>query len=751
MLVAGLVAVVVGGALLADRAPAPESLLGRADVRPSLVATGPPPAGELRLAWEHGTDQDLAFSWLSGAPGGRVVDGVLDVDGRVALDLATGRPLAWFAQAEGPGGAGLVVDGDALLAVDVRSGSVLARRPLPTLDDGLRVVRVLGDTVAGLALLVAPEVRGPGEGAQILLLDDDLEVAGRLPDGQLVADRWLLRPVDDPEGGGPPGPALPQEAFEDFPHELLDVVDGTVVARLPERPRGPLVPLDGMLVGMVGRQLVDVAADDGASPLGVEEGALLLGGLDDRLVVALDRFGPTWAVVLVDPARPDAPQVLGEVDDPTVGGRTMPERVGAASGHVVAVQDGRVVAWDVTGQQVWTRRLAGAGSVRVAEGHVVVQPGEDGRRPSGAGGGTTVLDVRDGSTVWSLARTQRGLEPVVSVDDRVLIGFGGVLGSAGRPVGDWLDVVDGTTTDAPEGVVPRLDGGMFASLVGLVPVDGVPMAVAWAVDEQGDAWLGVGGAPLEVVEGLGDDEQQPAAQPIGAVPDGVLVQRPIPAVLAEGPPPLLLVDLGDRTVAEFDAAEAGRGAWVDDSLLLLPDGNTITAVEPGTTRAAWSTSMDGLVPVGVAGDAVVLAGPTRVRVLDRADGAVRVDRQLEAVAVASELAGDLLLRRMPDGRVVAVDLGDGEVRWSTGSGAAPVSTTAVMGDHLLLGTVGGRVVELAGDGRVVRDLEVGTGPVGSLALVDGTLVVTVDGVVRGFRTDATGVVESDRVDVPDAP
>ena len=143
----------------------------------------------------------------------------------------------------------------------------------------------------------------------------------------------------------------------------------------------------------------------------------------------------------------------------------------------------------------------------------------------------------------------------------------------------------------------------------------------------------------------------------------------------------------------------------------------------------------------------------RISTRTSADGRLRHALGGDRVLAGVHVLGDVVVLRAADGTVVAHGLVDGRVRWRVDDLPGAVSSTAVVGDHLLLGTADGQVVEVDADGAAVRRVAVGQGAVTGIGLVDGTLVVGVDGVLRGFRTDGTGTGagDGDGVEVPSLP
>ena len=101
-----------------------------------------------------------------------------------------------------------------------------------------------------------------------------------------------------------------------------------------------------------------------------------------------------------------------------------------------------------------------------------------------------------------------------------------------------------------------------------------------------------------------------------------------------------------------------------------------------------------------------------------------------------------------DGNLGVVRTADGQEVWRRDAAIIAPTALAFTGDHLLVGTRDGRVIEHDSAGSVARIIDVGNGPVTSIAAAAGTLVVGVDDVIRGYRTDGDGLTSRDQVTVP---
>lgn len=134
-------------------------------------------------------------------------------------------------------------------------------------------------------------------------------------------------------------------------------------------------------------------------------------------------------------------------------------------------------------------------------------------------------------------------------------------------------------------------------------------------------------------------------------------------------------------------------------------------------------------------------------VVDAADGTAVGERREELVQLL--VVGDgLVAVAGVDGTLEVVRTADGQTAWLQQDATLAPPVVVFTGDHLLVGTRDGRVVEHDKTGEVVRTTEVGSGPVTSIASAAGTLVVGIDDVLRGFRADGDGLTSRDEVTVP---
>lgn len=703
---------------------------GRADLPPDLVADRPLPAVDLALAWEHADDRVVA-----------------DV---VGPDLVSSTVLAEAA--------GVVAIGP--LLVDVDEGRVVGRRPFGlSVGDG-RVLLGDGATletwdVTSGDLVDRTDVTGllPGESLSTRFVFDDGDVlatvccdAGRVRHVRVDADGEAapLRFLDRAHPLGVHGERL-VAVDRDGALVWVDADTGRQVSD-PVAGRddgGPLVDVGDHVVRAVGGRLVAVDTTgtvDGAVPA-LADGSLadlaVLGRVEDRLVVAgtVDRGTsrrqvvavplPPWSRTVVDATpvtsvRPPSPGIDGALLLPGAPPGIRRPGDAAVAGDVVVVHDvaeGRLRAVDLAGVERWTAPVPGTVAVAGVLDHVVVATRSE------RGSTTSLLSVADGAERWSgVLSSSAAVEPVVAVHD------GSFVLASGRT----LDARTGEVTADP------------------APFPGRPLGVVAVPETAGTAVLRVlpaGGRDLvrygdrEVELPHGDDGTVPEVR--GLAGDTVIASRPV----IDGDTVRGVLDLvapgGSTTVADIDGMAVVRwGRIVDEpvvrragaAVLLDPDTGEDVVVVPDAS---------GLDRAG--DDRLVALGQLDWWVVDATDGD-RVGGSVDLPLGQPVIGDGLVASTAIDGTISVVATDDGSLRWR-GDGPPAPSTVAFVGDHLLVGTHDGRVLELDEGGVAVRSIEVGEGEVGALAWADGTLLVIVDGVHRGFRADGTGIAP-DAVDVP---
>lgn len=731
-----LLAVVVGtGLLLGGSDPGLESLAGRLDAPAGALASGPPPAGELRLAWEVDA---VRPGPVGGVDVGREVGpGLALLDDGGVVDLATGRMVAGLPSGVGVGaGRAALLGAEEVVLLDALDGSVLERVALP---DDLRGMRdALATHVLDGAVALSLPARGAGPGRDVVVLGTDGRVRAEVADGEVVdvvADRLVLvaRGASGLRG---------QRAWR-----LLDTLDGSVLLDLDAAPLGPPVLLGGRVVVATGDGVVAVEPGSGdVEELDLPRSSVLLGAAADGLAIAVGAsVGPLWAVAVTN----DRGGIRAVVADLTAASGDEVRRRAVATGGVVVVADERGVrATDVrTGVD---RSLAVDGSVELREvaGYVVVA-GRDGDVPVVEGlAAPAVLDPADGTIPWRRPVEPAVLVPRLLLDGELVLTHPGALGPD-----DGIGPV--VRLDPRTGAVLSRRDDLAAQQLGPEPVvrgtarvGGRVVAIAQGRAADGDTLVRVGDAPVRRIDATRD---APAA--LSGVVDGQLVlQRLRHDEGRAAPVGLDLVPLAGGDVLRPDAGAAGRVVALGQGTVLLgDDAGVLTAVDVAGGGVRWRVDDAPGVVGPVAAGRVVRVDAATVHLHDVADGALVASVEGDAVVTARVVAGGLLVGLTADGRLVAHRLADGSSAWQVDLGAPGASLLASVGDHLLVGTRDGRVVEVDATGRVVRDLLAGVGAVRGVALVEDTLAVLVDGVLRGFRTDGSGLAESDLVEVPDLP
>jgi len=735
VLVALLVLVVGAGVLLGGAEPAVEPLLGRLDAPAGAMASAPPPAQELRQAWEVDASRPgQAFA----SPGGRTVaPGLALLDDGGVLDVATGRVVAGLPGDAGVGaGRAALLGADEVVVLDALDGRVLERIALPDeLHGGNHAVAThVLDTAVTLSL----PARGGGPGRDVVLLGSDGRVRAELADAEVVdvtGDRFVLvaRGASGLRG---------QRAWR-----LLDATDGRTLLDLDDDPAGPPVLLGERVVVATGDGVVAVdPVGGGVEELDLPRSSVLLGAIDDGLVIAVGASaGPLWAVAVTN----EEGRIIGVVADLSATSADQVRRRAVVTGEVVVVARERSVrATEVrTGVD---RSFTVDGVVELVEvaGYAVVV-GEDGGVPVVEGlAATTVLDPTDGTIRWRRPVDGPVLVPRLVLGGELVLTHPGALGpddGIGPVV--RLDPRTGEVRSRAPATSGQL-GGAGPVVRGTALVDGRVVRVAHGRAAGGDTLVRIGDDPVRRVTATQD-----APGALAGVVDGQLVLQRLRSV--DGRDELLgldLVPLAGGDVLRPDLEDAGRVVALGEGLVLLvDDAGVLTALDVASGEVRWQVD-DAPGTVGpVTAGRVVRVDAGTVHLHDAADGALVATLGADAVVSANLAAGGLLVGLTVDGRLAAHRLADGAPAWDVDVDAAGASVLVAAGDHVLVGTRDGRVVEVDADGRVVRDLVAGVGTVRGLALVDDTLAVLVDGVLRGFRTDGSGLAESDLVEVPDLP
>ena len=383
-------------------------------------------------------------------------------------------------------------------------------------------------------------------------------------------------------------------------------------------------------------------------------------------------------------------------------------------GHMVRLGPGGVVVW-------WTERPVTA----------VVATGERWLLGEDARGQGVAIDVRDG------ALTALGGRPLAVVDDLAVVRRDDVVVGLDLPEGtrrwEWsggngvwrvvagspvlegptsvvrIDPETGSATDevlVPAGVA--VGGGAVArrgdrleairwdgSEAWTLPLDDRPQHRLAAVDAgrvalRSRTSTATTVAVLDAADGrvLGEMTVPPAPLPAAGAAEGVagfvLPRRAVPLVL----------DVATGAVVDRPTPPLRRDRIdTDDGSQVIADG--LVSVRAAGALGVWRTVFD----------APVAAAPVL---------------RTTGVDVATT-----------DGTVQRLDPASGAARWLTRLDALPTALAGA-GAEVLVGTADGRVVVVDDGGRVTRTIDVGA-PVAALAATEeGLVVVTADGVIRGY-------------------
>lgn len=765
LLGAAVVLAVVAVVTLLRPGPVPTGTLGHLDVPPGLVADGALRPGTLTIAWEHdpaGADGPAPSVLVQVDDPTLLGDGLLRVD-QLVVDLASGStvgalPVDRQVTSVGDGRVTLLVDGERVTH-DVRTGRVVDRVPLAGVTD--RPPFVVSATPDGTLVAVASGTGGAGT----VLVAPDGAVRPAIPPA--VIEQLLgtaASRADAAWEATPVGPVFVVEVFplDDGtsglpPRHVVDAASGELLGEIPGGSAPSLlVPVGGGVATVLDGQVLWAIGPDGGESrleLGVGDGPgdlVLLGAVDGRLVVARRGGDGTWTLLHV-PAPPwdagaDTPTTIGTVDPRPRGQRSAPWTTSppgilevndatVTDELVVVIDDdgAAIVARDLTGAERW-RRPASEGALLGSAGDLVLVT-----EPSAVGTRATLLDG-DGAQVW---RDVTG-GPRFAADTRLV--HGDVVhtdatfplrAATGEPVterdgdGPGLGATPLAVVDDPDGIgsgvlTTRRTGGA-----------------------EGTEIIAVGDDPvLELTSGeLGSDL-------LVGVADGVLLVRETRVASMDRVGFASLTDTSvlvrpDGTRIEVDGTfstevHLGRAELARVAAVMRDDGTALLDPTTGEPRFVLA----GRVSLTDAGnDRLVAAQRSGWWVVDAADGSTVGERR--DVLVQALVVGDGLVATAGlDGSLVVVDTDDGRTAWQRPRSVLGPSAMVFTGDHLLVGTRDGRVIEHDGTGAVVRTTAVGDGPVGSIAVADGTLVVGVDDTIRGFRLDGDGLTSRDEVVVP---
>ncbi len=757
----GLAAAVLAAGLARD--PAPVALLGTATGAAGLSASGPPPVG-LRLAWSVPLGDGPQAVTADGLPRVVVGDRRVAVDGRVA-DLGTGRLVATVPEEmfSGDDGVGVLLTGSDLVRFDVLEGRVLGRVPVPRVDPSGTAVVARSEGVTVLTDFSAEET---------VLVDDD----GR----ELARHRGVVTPEIERAVDAPVAVNVRSGHEGDAGSRLVALADGRVVTEVETGvPQVVDVVGDRALVaaavtgglgapgaGIVwGLRLVD--AGDGSTVAQArvvsEIVPRLLGSFDDGAAAIVTRAGDevtAWRLAgdavdgLVQLRRNQLRTPMGMFDDAFFLGASATLRSVAMVDGVVVLHDvvaERVVAVDGGGAEVWSRPTSGTVVVAADRGHVVLVAG-DGR--------ARVLDARDGTDVTTAAPLDPAplppWAPVALLGTDLALAPPAVVGldvSVGTV--RWIDVVTGEERSAED------------VLGDLAPAD-ESVSGNWRLVGVDDDPLTGGTAPV-VLRDLGRDVVQllEVGEGFRTVdldqPDGGDVASFLARVVgvADGRVALWtnsfegqeasVTHVVDRVTEEVLHLRGVTGLALRSDLLLGVDGERgeLLGLDPVTGAERWTAPMpwdffatvldDGLL-VEPGADVVAALGLDDGRAAWRHDADVLLDGRAVLGSGSVVVAG-------VDGEVMALGRADGTPVWRTALDV-PVTAMTGAGDHVLLGTADGLVVHLDERGREVQRIAVGSTQVRALAALGQTVVAVVDGAAVGLRTDGSGVVRRDEVDLP---
>ncbi len=175
---------------------------------------------------------------------------------------------------------------------------------------------------------------------------------------------------------------------------------------------------------------------------------------------------------------------------------------------------------------------------------------------------------------------------------------------------------------------------------------------------------------------------------------------------------LYVLDLKGNLLTTFD--EPGHGLWATP----VTDGQTIYltsldhhvyAIDPASLSVRWKTKLDGAInaPVTLAEDGRLYIGTLSksLYALDAARGTVLWQRPLEGWLYSSPiLDGDTLyigaVIGAEEGKVYAIDAGNGAQRWEYASGSAVAGRVLLLEEQILFTTENGTLGALSKDGAL---------------------------------------------------
>ncbi len=770
--------------------PPPDALLGRVTALAGLSATGPPPDG-LRVAWEAARPPGVARGDLWGR-------GVVAADGRVragnvVVEVGSGRVVRQAAGDPGQTRHRVEHTGDELVVVDTLTGEVTDRSPVQAPSGAQQLtararsgdVTLLSDGDHSLRVEDGDWVAEQDAVGRSLVVRDDGEVLAELGGTMADSDRAVEDPASFPV----------RRANGEV--QLVAAATGQVVAELTAPP-GDLLVVDVVgdlaLVATTSRQLpgpetgvpwmvdlVDARTGRLQRPLVMQsaEPPRLLGFLDDGTTVLSTRSGREVAVRGIDPDGQFGPiaqvttGVSTVVDAPSAQGSALLATVGVSGGVAVGLDVGRgLLGFSRRGNVLWQAEVPDAEVLAAGGGYVAAIPHSQGAR-------VVVVDATNGRMAATISRGDADMRvanvPIAVLDGHVGMGRARSFGTPQVALGTttWLDLHTGQLTPMHElfarhaggdpedvgadwtlhGVLPTSPGGepvitrrRSRSVVQVLEpgAGGTGDAEFVTFELPGQGGDGVAAYVAEVVGASatqmavwrrGFEDPTDMATYVLESPSGVVTTVPGVIGVALLGDLLLAVEVDDTFEATallgIDTG-SGEQLWRSDGTSLV-----------GTSRPPWADDhrMDR--------ELMVTAAALGIDVVSLRNGNTRwshaSDVELSADHVV--LGPRHVTVATTDGEVIALDRDDGTVAWRTSLGT-PVASMTGAGEHTVVGTHGGLVVHLDGDGREVQRIAVGNDPVLGVAALGEVVVAVVGDAVVGLRADGTGITRQDEVELP---
>lgn len=205
---------------------------------------------------------------------------------------------------------------------------------------------------------------------------------------------------------------------------------------------------------------------------------------------------------------------------------------------------------------------------------------------------------------------------------------------------------------------------------------------------------------------------------LGAALGGALLVSGCSSSKSDASKPAELTDfkqtLSVRTAWRVNVGEA-RGAPLQPAVLenavyAAGSSGTLVRIAPATGEVVWRVDADARLTAGVGSDGFVIAvGSARGEVLTfGADGKPGWRAQLSSDVLTTPLVGrDVVIVRSTDQRITAFESDSGKRRWSFSRTPPPLTLRAsadmaFVGDNVLVGLPGGRIVALSLTNGAVR-------------------------------------------------